>query len=213
MYAQPSSSIRRMACVFLRCMHNLETAFGQCLLLSTVHVLPWNSIGPMPCIVYGTCITLKQQWANALCFRWWSDLYVYHNHSARTRKWTNIGLMLAQRRRRWANITPTLVQRILIDGRVVDFIQQSSLTLLMVFSCAFVLLINSDGGHKIWYSFVASYMEKYYNYNDLYCHSQSVHSMKWCKYHPTILKLYVDGEETFVSLKPRLLNGKRTLAW
>ena len=35
---------------------------------------------------------------------------------ANTRRWTNVGLMLGQRRRRWANIKPTLVQRLVLAG-------------------------------------------------------------------------------------------------
>ena len=33
-----------------------------------------------------------------------------NNFPAGTRRWTNVGLLLGQRRRRWANIKPTLVQ-------------------------------------------------------------------------------------------------------
>ena len=35
-----------------------------------------------------------------------------HVNPANTRYWTNVGLMLGQRRRRWANINPTLGQRL-----------------------------------------------------------------------------------------------------
>ena len=38
--------------------------------------------------------------------------------SANTRHWTNVGLMLGQRRRRWANIKPTLVQWVVFAGFV-----------------------------------------------------------------------------------------------
>ena len=37
-------------------------------------------------------------------------------YPANTRRWTNVGLMLGQRRRRWANINPTLVQRLVFAG-------------------------------------------------------------------------------------------------
>ena len=33
-----------------------------------------------------------------------------------TRRWNNVGLMMAQRRRRWANIKPTLAQRLMFSG-------------------------------------------------------------------------------------------------
>ena len=35
---------------------------------------------------------------------------------ANTRRWTNVGLMLGQRRRRWANINTTLVQCLVFAG-------------------------------------------------------------------------------------------------
>ena len=39
-----------------------------------------------------------------------------HHIPANTRHWTNVCLMLGQRRRRWANIKPTLVQRLVFAG-------------------------------------------------------------------------------------------------
>ena len=37
-------------------------------------------------------------------------------HTANTRRWPNVGLMLGQRRRRWASISPTVGQRIVFAG-------------------------------------------------------------------------------------------------
>ena len=45
-------------------------------------------------------------------------------HPANTRRWTNVGLMLAHRLRRWANIKPTLIQRLVFAGRALQHLQQ-----------------------------------------------------------------------------------------
>ena len=46
-------------------------------------------------------------------------LVIARNYStpANTRRWSNVGLMLAQRLRRWSNISPTLGQRLVFAGR------------------------------------------------------------------------------------------------
>ena len=40
----------------------------------------------------------------------------YVEGASNARQWTNVGLMLGQRRRRWTNIKPTLAQRLVSDG-------------------------------------------------------------------------------------------------
>ena len=42
-----------------------------------------------------------------------------------TRRWSNVGLMLAHRLRRWSNIKPTLLQRLVFAG-VADTILQAT---------------------------------------------------------------------------------------
>ena len=52
------------------------------------------------------------------CWVWVDELHgvCCTSFPANTRRWTNAGLMLAQRRRRWANITPALAQRLVSHG-------------------------------------------------------------------------------------------------
>ena len=44
------------------------------------------------------------------------DINFTTNIPANTRRWPNVGLMLAQRRRRWANVSPTLGQQLVFAG-------------------------------------------------------------------------------------------------
>ena len=55
--------------------------------------------------------------------KWWPKLKTPYGPcethtgiTANMRRWTNTGLMLAQRRRRWASINPELVQRLVFGG-------------------------------------------------------------------------------------------------
>ena len=61
----------------------------------------WSSIVQMLC----KCFVFSGNKHTALC-----------GFPANTTRWSNVGLMLAQRRRRWASISPALDQRVLLAG-------------------------------------------------------------------------------------------------
>ena len=71
-----------------------------------LHCLPWSSLpNPVTCVIIKTYGGLP--WIGST-----------HRHTriipANTRRWTNVGLMLGQRRRRRVNIKPTLVQPLVL---------------------------------------------------------------------------------------------------
>ena len=45
-----------------------------------------------------------------VCYYWYLHRHFIMRYPANTRRWTNAGLMLGQRRRRWTNIKPALVK-------------------------------------------------------------------------------------------------------